>query len=61
MDVKLKGLPEFECGKLAFMFGFDRDDFDADEHSGPDEVSAWQLGWDDAKAAHSTTAQGDER
>ena len=40
-----------ECGKLAFALGFERDEFDVEEHHGPDEMAAWQRGWDEAKLA----------
>ena len=49
-DERLRKLRDFECGKLAFYLNFGRDDYDCDEDTGPDEIAAWQLGWDEAQS-----------
>ena len=52
-------LPEYESGKLAYKLGFERDEFDADEHSSVDQREAWQRGWDAARA-EITPIEGDK-
>jgi len=39
----------YECGKLAFTLGFERDEFDEGEHRSIEQMEEWQRGWDAAK------------